>query len=63
MDSNRVTGTVAEIVGIAKQKTGELTGNSQLQAEGIVQNLMGKVENAWGQAKDAVLEADEKAGT
>jgi uncharacterized protein YjbJ (UPF0337 family) len=59
MDHNRVKGTIDEVVGIAKQKTGELTGNSQLQIEGIAQQVKGKVENAWGQAKDAVRNINE----
>jgi uncharacterized protein YjbJ (UPF0337 family) len=63
MDSNRLKGTIDEVVGIAKQKTGELTGNSQLQVEGIAQQFKGKVEGAWGNAKDAVREANEEAAT
>ncbi len=61
MDHNRVKGTIDEIAGIAKQKTGELTGNTQLQVEGISQQFKGKVEGAWGQAKDAVREANQGA--
>jgi uncharacterized protein YjbJ (UPF0337 family) len=62
MDSNRVKGAVDEIMGIAKQKTGDLTGNTKLQVEGIAQNLKGKVESSWGKAVDAVHEANEEAG-
>ena len=61
MNNNRVKGTLDEVVGIAKQKTGELTGNAQLQIEGIAQQVKGKVESAWGQAKDAVRAANEEA--
>jgi uncharacterized protein YjbJ (UPF0337 family) len=61
MDNNTVKGTIDEVVGIAKQKTGELTGNAQLQIEGIAQQVKGKVESAWGQAKDAVREANDEA--
>jgi uncharacterized protein YjbJ (UPF0337 family) len=60
MDHNRVKGTIDEVVGIAKQKTGELTGNTQLQVEGITQQVKGKVENAWGRAKDAVRNMNEE---
>jgi uncharacterized protein YjbJ (UPF0337 family) len=49
-------------MGIAKQKTGDLTGNTKLQVEGIAQNLKGKVESSWGKAVDAVHEANEEAG-
>jgi uncharacterized protein YjbJ (UPF0337 family) len=61
MDNDRVKGTIDKVVGIAKQKTGGLTGNSQLQIEGIAQQVKGKIQNAWGQAKDAVSEANEES--
>jgi hypothetical protein len=38
-----------------------MTGNSRLQVEGMVQQVKGQVENAWGKAKDAVREANEEA--
>jgi uncharacterized protein YjbJ (UPF0337 family) len=61
MDNNRVKGTIDEVVGVAKQKTGELIGNPKLQVEGIAQQVKGKIESAWGQAKDAVHETNEEA--
>jgi uncharacterized protein YjbJ (UPF0337 family) len=57
MDRNRVKGTTDELVGIAKQKAGKVTGSAQLQVEGMAQQVKGKVENAWGQAKDGVRDA------
>ena len=62
MDINRVKGAIDEIAGIAKQKTGELTGDNQFQVKGIAQNLKGKVESALGKAKDAIDEANKEAG-
>jgi uncharacterized protein YjbJ (UPF0337 family) len=61
MDSNRVKGALDELVGIAKQKMGELTGSTQLQVEGVAQQVKGKIENTWGQAKDTFREANEEA--
>jgi uncharacterized protein YjbJ (UPF0337 family) len=61
MNKDRVKGTVDEVAGIAKRKAGELTGNTQLRVEGMVQQVKGKVENAWGKAKDAVQDANEEA--
>jgi uncharacterized protein YjbJ (UPF0337 family) len=61
MDSKRLVGTVDNVIGIAKQKAGDLTENTQLQMEGIAQQVKGKIENTWGQAKDAVREANEEA--
>jgi uncharacterized protein YjbJ (UPF0337 family) len=63
MDQNRVRGKIDEVVGIAKQKTGKLTGNTQLRVEGTVQKVKGKVEGAWGQAKDAVRKSNQKPVT
>jgi uncharacterized protein YjbJ (UPF0337 family) len=57
MDKDRVKGTIDELLGSAKQKVGELTGDTQLEVEGIAQHVKCNLENAWGKAKDAVLEA------
>jgi len=61
MNKDRVKGSIDEAVGIAKRKAGELTGDSELQIEGIVQQVKGKVESVWGKAKDVVDEANEEA--
>jgi len=61
MNEYRVKGTIDEVAGSAKQKVGELTGDSGLQIEGVVQRVKGNIENAWGKAKDAVSEANQEA--
>lgn len=58
MNKDRVKGTIDEVAGSAKQKAGEWTGDSQLQVEGIAQQVKGKLENTWGKVKDAVREAN-----
>jgi len=58
MNKDRVNGTIDEVVGIAKCKTGALTDNIQLQVEGAAQQVKGKVESAWGKAKDAARDAN-----
>jgi uncharacterized protein YjbJ (UPF0337 family) len=50
-----------EVAGGVKRKAGELTGNTKLQVEGMVQQVKGKVENAWGLAKDVVRDANEES--
>ena len=60
MNNDRVKGTIDEVVGSAKRKAGKLTGNTELHVEGITQQVKGKIENAWGNAKDAVREANEE---
>jgi len=59
VNRDRVKGTIDEVAGSAKRKAGELTGNTKLQVEGVVQQAKGKVENAWGKTKDAVRDAAE----
>ena len=62
MNQDRVNGTVDETVGSVKRKAGELTNNPQLQVQGTAQQVKGKVENAWGNAKDAVRETNQETG-
>jgi uncharacterized protein YjbJ (UPF0337 family) len=61
MNKDRVKGTIDEVMGSAKRRAGELTDNTQLQVDGMVQQVKGKVENAWGKAKDVVHEANQEA--
>jgi uncharacterized protein YjbJ (UPF0337 family) len=61
MDKDRVKGKIDQTVGSAKLKTGELTGNFELEIEGMGQEIKGTLENAWGKAKDVVAEANKEA--
>ena len=61
MDKNRVQGTINELVGNAKRHIGDLTGNTETKVEGTVQQIKGKVQNAWGKTLDAVRDANSSA--
>lgn len=61
MNSDRVKGALDEAVGGVKRKAGKLTGDTRLQVEGMVQQVKGELENAWGKAKDAVDAANDEA--
>ncbi len=61
MDKDRVKGKIDKMVGSAKLKTGELTGNYELELEGIGQEIKGTLESACGKAKDVVAEANKEA--
>jgi uncharacterized protein YjbJ (UPF0337 family) len=61
MNKDRVKGTIDEAVGSAKRKAGEWAGDGELQIEGMAQQVKGKLENAWGKAKDVVDEANAEA--
>ncbi len=54
MNSNRVNGTIDDVVGSAKRKVGNLTGNTSLQVKGAAQQVKGKLQNAVGKVQDAV---------
>lgn len=61
MNSNRVNGTIDEVVGSAKRKVGNLSGNTPLQVKGTVQQVKGKLQNAVGKVQDAVDGANREA--
>jgi len=57
MDKDRVKGTLDEVVGSAKRHVGKLTGNTEIQIEGAVQQIKGKIENVVGKLNDAGRDA------
>jgi uncharacterized protein YjbJ (UPF0337 family) len=57
VNKDRVKGTIDEVAGSARRKVGALTGNTNLEVGGMVQQAKGKAENAWGKTKDAVSDA------
>lgn len=59
MDKDRVKGKVNEVAGRSKRQAGEWTGNTRAQAEGGVQELKGRAQNAWGKVKDAARETSQ----
>jgi len=56
MDKNRTEGKMKDIKGRIKRQVGEWTDNEKLQGEGALDQAEGKVQNAFGQAKDKVRE-------
>jgi uncharacterized protein YjbJ (UPF0337 family) len=61
MNKSRVKGAVDQLTGRARQKVGKLTGNAPLQVKGVAQQVKGKLESAWGKARDTVVEANGRA--
>jgi uncharacterized protein YjbJ (UPF0337 family) len=53
MDKDRVEGKIEDVKGRAKRQVGEWTGDEKTQAEGAAEQVKGKIQNAWGKAKDA----------
>jgi len=58
MDKDRVEGKVKDIAGRAQRQVGEWTGDEEAQVKGAAKQVEGKVQNAWGQAKDAVKKSN-----
>ena len=56
MDKDRVEGKVKDI-GSSQRQVGEWTGDEDAQVKGAAKQVEGKVQNAWGQAKDAAKDA------
>ena len=54
MNKDRVEGKVQDIAGRAERQVGEWTGDKEAQVKGVARQAEGKVQNAWGKAKDAV---------
>jgi uncharacterized protein YjbJ (UPF0337 family) len=54
MDKDEVKGKAKDIAGRVERQVGEWTGDTEAQAKGAAKQVEGKVQNAWGKAKDAV---------
>jgi uncharacterized protein YjbJ (UPF0337 family) len=54
MDKNTIQGKAKQHIGAARQKTGELIDNQEMQVKGGAQRVEGKVQEGYGKARDAV---------
>ena len=53
MDKDRIVGKLEDVKGRVKRQVGEWTGDEKTQAEGLGDQIKGKVQNAVGKVKDA----------
>jgi uncharacterized protein YjbJ (UPF0337 family) len=53
MDKDRIEGKIKDIKGRVERQVGEWTGDKDAQAEGVKDQVKGKVQNALGKIKDA----------
>jgi uncharacterized protein YjbJ (UPF0337 family) len=56
VDSDRVDGSVKKMGGNLKEGVGSVLGDEKMKREGQADQAEGKLQNAWGGAKDAVRE-------
>jgi uncharacterized protein YjbJ (UPF0337 family) len=61
MNKDQVKGRVEQAKGSVKQGTGKAVGNPNLEAEGTVDKTAGKAQATYGDAKEKVKRAVDKA--
>jgi uncharacterized protein YjbJ (UPF0337 family) len=58
MNKNQVKGVVKEIAGKVQEEVGIMVDSSEQQAKGIGKQISGKAEKLYGDAKQAVKNAN-----
>ena len=53
MNSDNLKGKMNDMKGRAERQVGEWTGDKDAQAEGAMDQVKGKAQDAWGKVKDA----------
>lgn len=61
MNKDQVEGKVKDVAGRVERQAGEWTGNKEAEVRGAAKQAEGKVQNAWGDVKDAGQKAADKA--
>lgn len=56
IDDDRAEGSLKQAGGKLKEGAGKIFGDSKLKHEGQADEAEGKLQNAWGSAKDKVRE-------
>jgi len=59
MTDDRITGTVRNIGGKVQEAVGKTTGNTKMEAKGMMNQAAGAVQDAYGQAVDTAAEGAE----
>lgn len=63
MNKDRAEGKVKDVAGRVQRQVGEWTGDTEAQVKGTAKQVEGKVQNAWGKAKDAVKKPAQNSNT
>jgi uncharacterized protein YjbJ (UPF0337 family) len=53
MNKDQVAGKVKDAAGRVERQVGEWTGDKESQVKGAAKQVEGKVQNTWGDVKDA----------
>ena len=57
IDNDRTEGSMKKMGGSLKEGAGNLVGDEKMKREGQSDQAAGKIQNAWGGAKDSVRDA------
>jgi len=63
MNKDQVKGKAKDVAGRVERQVGEWTGDKEAQVKGTLKQAEGKVQNAWGDVKDAGTKAVDKNRT
>jgi uncharacterized protein YjbJ (UPF0337 family) len=58
--TDKVKGKTNEMVGAARRKAGDMTGNESMEAKGAAQEMKGKGQGMVGEAKDKADDLKDK---
>ena len=58
MNKNQVKGMAKDIAGKVQEGTGKLVGSKEQQAKGLGKQISGTAEKAYGDAKEALKDAN-----
>jgi uncharacterized protein YjbJ (UPF0337 family) len=57
MDENRISGSARNFGGKVQEGVGRLTGDTETEAKGALNQAIGSAQNIYGQAKDTASDA------
>ena len=60
MNKDQIKGRVEEATGKVKEAAGKLVGNEKLQTEGLAEQVKGKLQAGFGDAKERTKDAAHK---
>src|ERR1700761_630964 len=63
MDENRISGTARKVGGKLQEGVGQVTGDTQTQAEGLANQVTGAAQDLYGRARDTVRASAEAAAS
>ena len=63
MNKDQVEGKIKDVAGRVERQAGEWTGSKEAEVRGTAKQAEGKVQQAWGDVKDAGQKAVDKAKT